>query len=527
MASESREAVQPRGVVDRDDRRDKHGLAAFATDAVALTLTAATAVLHLTVANRYDLFRDELYFIVSGRHPAFGYVDQPPLVPLLAASAYAFGAQTWVTRLPAVFAAAALVWLTVAFARLLGGRDGAAWIAGLTAALAPMFMGLTATLNTTTFEPLAWTLVAYGIARAALLDDRRALLWTGVAAGLAMEAKYAMPLWLLGLAAGVASFSTRRLFRCRELWLGLGIAFAIAAPSVLWQAAHGFPFVELVRNASDKDLAVSPAAFFLNQIFVLDPLFAPIWLAGLIAPFLRSDLREMRFVSIAFFVSAVAIVAGHGKDYYLAPAYPPLFAAGSVAIERLVRNGAVRAGYASLAVAVALIGAPLALPILSPQALAAYQVQLHLGTSAQEKGDEGDALPPTFADMLGWHDFVREVAAAYGAVPQGERAGTSILVDNYGEAAALDIYGPAYHLPPALSGHNEYFLWGERGQIPVNVLLVGRSPERMRPHCTSMTALGTTQSRYARSFENGKTIALCRSLHPGLTTLWPSLRRIL
>jgi Dolichyl-phosphate-mannose-protein mannosyltransferase len=162
-----------------------------------------------------------------------------------------------------VLAAAALVWVVVAFVRLLRGGDAAAWIGGLAAALAPILMGLTATLNTTTFEPLAWTTVAYCLARAAILDDRRSLLWAGLAGGLA-EAKYALPLWLFSLAVAMLLFPQRRLFRYRELWFGLAITFIIAIPSVIWQAAHAFPFVELVHNAGGKDITGSPIAFALR-----------------------------------------------------------------------------------------------------------------------------------------------------------------------------------------------------------------------------------------------------------------------
>jgi 4-amino-4-deoxy-L-arabinose transferase-like glycosyltransferase len=496
-------------------------------DRVALTLTAIVAALHLAVANRYDLFRDELYFIVCGRHPAFGYLDQPPLVPLLAAGGYALGGQTWIVRLPAVFAAAALVWVVVAFVRLLGGRDAAAWIAGIAAGLAPMLMGITATLSTTFFETLAWTLVAYGLARAAVLDDRRALLWTGVVAGIAMEAKYSLLLWLIALAVGLALFPERRLFRYRELWLALAIAGVVTVPSVLWQAAHGFPFVELVRNAGQKDLVVTPLAFAIHQVLVFNPLFAPIWLAGVIAPFLLRELKSMRFIAIAFLIAAASIIAGHGKDYYLAGAFPPLLAFGGIAIVRLIRNTVVRVGYVAVAVIPSLLLAPFALPILSPNALVAYEHALHFKIAAQERGDSGDLVPSLFADMLGWHDFVREVGAAYVSLPPQVRAHTSVLVDNYGEAAALDIYGAPYGLPPALSGHNQYFLWGERGQDPANLIRVQSHPERLRPYCREMTVFRTTQSPYARDFENGKAIAFCRGLHPSLATIWPSLKNII
>ena len=497
------------------------------TDRVAIISSALVAAFHLAFANRYDLFRDELYFIVCGRHPAFGYADQPPLVPFLAAALYAIGHETWIVRLPAVLASAALVWVVVAFVRLLGGRDGAAWIAAIAAGFAPILLGASATLNTTAFEPLAWTLVAYALARAALLDDRRALVWAGLAAGLAMEAKYSLPLWLAGLAFALAFFPERRLFRTREMWLGLALAFVLAVPSVIWQATHGLPFLELVRDARGKDVSVPPVAFALNQVLIMSPAFAPIWLCGFFAPFGLRDLRGVRFLPIAFAFAAVAIVEGGGKDYYLASAYPPLFALGGVAIERLVRSAALRTAYLGVAFAGTLALAPLALPILAPDALVAYQRMLHLTPQAQEQGDDADLVPPLFADMLGWHDFVREVGVAYDALPPAERARTAIVVDNYGEAAALDIYGAPYGLPPALSGHNQYFFWRLRGQHPLDVLRVQFHPDRMRPHCTELTRFGPTHSRYARDFENGRTIALCRDIHPSLETLWPTFEHII
>jgi hypothetical protein len=284
-------------------------------DRVAFVLATLTAAGHLAVANRYDLFRDELYIIVCGQHPALGYADQPPLVPLLAAAGYALGGQTWVLRLPAVAAAAALVWVVVAFVRLIGGRDDAAWLAGIAAATAPVLMGLTATLNTTTFEPLAWTLTAYALARATIAGDQRALLWAGAVAGVAMEAKYGIALWLIALFAGVAVVGPRALLRVRALWI--------------------------VRNAG---VHVTPLAFALNQVLVLNPLLAPLWIAGLIAPFVMRGLRALRFVPIAFAVTAVAIVAGGGKDYYLAPAYPALFTLGGVALASALRWTAAPTG---------------------------------------------------------------------------------------------------------------------------------------------------------------------------------------
>jgi hypothetical protein len=493
-------------------------------DRLAWGLAAVTAALRLTLVDRFDVFRDELYFIACGRHPALGYVDQPPLIPLLAAGAYGLGAHLWLLRLPGILAAGALVWLTVAFVRLLKGRNAAAWAAGLAVALAPMFLGLTATLNTTTFEPLAWTGLAYALARAVLLDDRRALIWGGALAGIALETKYAIASWLLALAVGVLATPQRRLFARRALWLGLALTVTLAAPSVVWQAAHGFPFRQLVAGAAQKNIAVPPLAFIANQVLVLNPVFAPLWVAGIVAPFALRDLRPLRFLAIAYLVEAALIMTTSSKDYYLAAAYPTLFALGAVTFERIVRLAWLRVLYLAFGFAAAALIAPLAIPILDPAPLVTYERALHLAPVASEKSARSMPIPQTFADQLGWHDFVREIAAAYDAVPASKRTHTAILVENYGEAAAIDVYGPSAGLPPPLSGHNQYFLWGLRGQLPANVVFVKRDAADLEDYCTSIRPLGTTFSPYAMPYENGKTIALCSGIRPALAELWPLLQ---
>lgn len=495
-------------------------------DRVARWCVAIAGILHLAFANRYDLFRDELYFIVCGRHPAFGYADQPPLVPLLAAAGYAFEEQTWIVRIPDVLAAMALAWLAVAFVRLLGGRNIAAAVAGLAVTLAPMLAGITATLNTTSFEPLAWTAIAYLLARFALLDDRRAPLLAGAVAGTALEAKYALPLWLAALAIGLSLTSQRRMLARYEVWTGIGIAAAVAAPSMLWQTAHGWPFVELVRNARYKDVAVAPAGFFVNQVFVFGPLLAPFWIAGIVAPFLIERLRAVRFVSIAYALTAGVIIATHGKDYYLAATVPPLFVFGSIALESVVRPARLRAGLAAVALASTLPILPFALPILPPDRIVAYERAIHMAPQNQEHGDDAAAIPPLFGDMLGWHDFVRETAAVYAQIPAAQRARTAIVVDNYGEAAAIDLYGARYGLPAAASGHNQYYLWGPPPDSrSANVLRVQDDIDALRPYCRAVPFSVASHSPYARAFENDKIIAYCAGLHPALSKIWPSLKR--
>jgi len=215
--------------------------------AAALVATVV-AVMHLVGAGRYGIFANELYFIVCGRHPAIGYVDQPPLVPLLAAATQLGGTNAWLLRLPAVFAAIALVPLTVAFAQLLGGSTRAAWLAAVAAAASALITAMTAALSTSSFEPLTFTAVAYFIARGVLRAESRAFWWAGLIAGLALEVKYGIVFWLLGIALGLALFGNRSVWRSRDFWIGAAIAVLLVLPNAAWQIAHGLPFLERTQR---------------------------------------------------------------------------------------------------------------------------------------------------------------------------------------------------------------------------------------------------------------------------------------
>lgn len=490
-------------------------------------LLAALIVLafHLALAGRYDLFRDELYFIVCGQHPAFGYVDQPPGVPLLAASLYRLGLGAFGLRVPTATAAGALVWLGMQFARSLGGGRGAEAMAGLACAIAPMMMGIMATLNTSAFDPLAWTAVACLLVKAGRDGDDRALIAAGVIAGLALQIKYAMLFWMVGLTIGLIVTPERRLLLRPAFWIGAALAAAIALPSFLWQYLHGFPFLELGAAAKGKNADTPLLPFLANQIMVMNPAFAPLWIAGLVAPFVVSRLRHLRFLVIGALVVAVIVRAGHGKDYYLSPLYPTLFTIGAVAVAPWVRTrmGAVVGAIALAAgIAISAVAAPLALPILTPSALEAYIRQIGVAPQQQERSFKGTVLPQVMADQLGWHDFVHQVEAAWERIPPTERATTAIKVENYGEAAALDLYGRG--LPPTLSGHNQYFLLGLRGQHPTNVLTIQEDIADVRPYCRRATLLGITGSSYAMAFENGKVIVLCEGVKPPFASLWSQFK---
>jgi 4-amino-4-deoxy-L-arabinose transferase-like glycosyltransferase len=501
--------------------------APIVTDRAVLGIAMAVTLFHAAIDARYDLFRDELYFIVCGQYPAFGYADQPPLVPLIAAAFYRLGLGAFGVRLPVALAAGVMVVLAVRFAQMLGANRLGIALAALAVCIAPMLLGLSAALSTTSFDPLAWTMIAYCLVWALRHGEDRFLIVAGLVMGLDLQAKYAVPFWAAGLAVGLLATPQRGVLLRPALWLGLALAAVIALPSFLWQIAHGLPFFELMAAAKDKNVDTPLGAFLLNQIFVMNPVLAPLWIAGLVGPFVVARLKDLRFLPIACLVAFVLTRLGHGKDYYLAACYPTLFVLGGCAIAAWATTphwrGATMA-VAGLAVLVSVLMSPIALPVLPPPLLAVYVTRLGIAPQQQERSFCGTVLPQLFADQLGWHDFSAQVMAAWQRIPQSERARTGVKVDNYGEAASLDLYAGPLGLPPVLSGHNQYYLWGLRGQNPTDLLVVQTHVERLRPYCRETQVLGETFSPYAMASENGKVIAWCRGLRAPLRVLWPEIK---
>jgi Dolichyl-phosphate-mannose-protein mannosyltransferase len=489
------------------------------------SIAALAGLLHLAVAGRYDIFRNELYFIVCGRHPAFGYADQPPLVPLIAAATQLFGDNVWLLRLPGALAAIALVPLSAAFARLLGGGVASSVLAAMAAAIAPALIALTEILTTSTFETIAWTACAYFVARATIREDRKALLWAGLVAGLSMEAKYGIAIWLAALLTGLLLTPARRLLRWRSCWAGIALCCVIAAPSLIWQAVHGWPFIAVMlhHNATGSNFTGTPLRFEIGQIFAMNIALAPLWLTGVIAPFTTERLKAVRFLSIAFILATIINVTAGGKDYYLFPVYPTMFAVGAAAFTgiRALWLGA----WLIPATALSALLAPIVLPILDPAQLAGYLAKTHLRPPPDEAAAVGAPLTQVFSDELGWRLLEKDVANVYRSLGSEERQRAAILATNYGEAAALDVYGKGDGLPPALSGQNQYFLWGTHGYDGSIIIHVNGNPDRWRRLCRSVDVVATFGAPYVMPYENERPIFICRGLRIPLPLLWDRLKR--
>jgi hypothetical protein len=481
-------------------------------------VAAVVAFIHFAVATQYGAFRNELYFIICGRHPAFGYVDQPPLVPLLAALTQAAGINLWLLRLPAILAAIFLVPITVFFAQLLGATTRGAWLAAVAAASATLITAMTATLSTSTFEPIAFTAVAYFFVRAVALGEPRAFWWAGAIAGIAFEAKYGAFFWTLWLALGLALAGPRAALRSRDFWIGALIFVVIALPNVFWQARNGFPFLELVRNDNAGNFTGTPLYFTIDQILSVNMVIAPLWITAIVAPFASRRLAEFRFLSIAFVAMAAFILVTHGKSYYLAGAYPTMFALGAAACTRVPRW--LVALWAVLIAANGALSLPLVLPVLPPHRLQVMMDSMHPRPRPVEAAGVGAPLMQMLSDEFGWRELAQDVENAYAALPPADRAKAAIFASNYGEAAAIDFYGTG--LPPALSGNNNYYLWGPRGYDGSVVLAVNADLATWSRICDSARVVGTFgTSPYAMPYERNRPIILCRGMHPPLPQLWP------
>ena len=501
----------------------EHGLRGVARPSIILG--AASLLLHLVANNRYDVFRDELYFIVCGRHPALGYVDQPPLIPLIAGASYAlFGTALLPLRLVPAVAMSAAVALAAELARALGGGRFAQWLCGLAVLAGPVFLVDGLLLSTDAIQPLTWLVCSWCLVRLIQTRDERWWLGFGLSAGISLAGKYLIFFYLAGLAAGILATPLRRSALTVWLYLGALIALAFVAPSLYWQAKHGWPFIALnSAGLGGKNLALSPLGFLGQQIVFVGPAAAPIWLAGLWCFSVRPPLPQLRVFPIAYAAMIPLLYILHGKAYYLTPVYPVLLAGGALVFERWLTRPAYRWGMAGVLVAAGVLTAPVALPVLAPATAVSYGRALGLtpqGIATERRAQS--VLPQYFADMFGWHEMAEKVSAIYNSLPPDQRARAVFFGRNYGEAAAIDVYGPALHGPPAISGHNNYYLWGPRGADGSVMIVVGGNPLQYAGDYESVERAGELDNSYAMPYETNVPIYVLRGRRTPF--VWTALR---
>jgi Dolichyl-phosphate-mannose-protein mannosyltransferase len=483
---------------------------------------------HLIANPHYGFFRDELYFVICGFRPAWGYVDQPPVVPLLAAGSQLFGHSLFLLRAVPAFFAAASVYTTCLLAVELGGGTYAELFAALVAGVTPVLMDFGTKITTDVVGLLLWPLAALCVLRIVKGGNPRWWLAAGAIVGIALESKYSMIFFAAAMLTGLALTPQRRVLATPWFAGSVLIAAAIALPNFVWQAAHGYPMWTLLRDANEyKNVQLSPLQYLATQVLVTHPLLAPIWLIGLVTLLRRSDAR---FLGLAYLALIVQMIALDAKHYYPGNVYPIPIAAGAVAIEAWTARAAFwRPALAAYAFAAGVLLVPLLMPVLPERTMSVYDhiAQSMLAREVQLARTDGSGignLPPDWADMHGWRELAALVARVYRSLPPAQRAQAAILASNYGEAAAIDFFGKEYGLPAVLSGHNQYWVWGTHGYTG-NVLIDvhGECDRRGRLFRVHRVAAHFSNP-WGRPFENGFPISICEGITAPLAAVWPKLR---
>ncbi|MGW4464976.1 glycosyltransferase family 39 protein [Micromonospora sp. NPDC004704] len=485
----------------------------------ALAAVAGTAgALMLAFSGRYGYHRDELYFLVAGRHPAWGYDDQPPLVPLLARLMDTVsGGSLVVLRLPSTIAVALGVLLVGLLAREFGGGRAAQLLAAVGWAAVPVVMISGHLLNTTPLDLLGWTTVGWLVTRWVRTRDDRLLLALGPVVGLGLQVK-SLPLILVAaLLGGVLVSGPRAVLRHPALWIAAVVALALWAPNLWWQATHGWPQLTMTGVIREDADFGGRAGLVPAQLLMLGPLLTPIWVAGLWRLLRSTDARPYRFLGWTYLLVLVVVLATGGREYYPIGAYPALVAAGAVAtvgwLRRGVRPRLRRTGVVVLLAVHAVTTVGLALPV--------YPIRWLPDTpQAEVNYDAGETV--------GWPELAATVAGVHRELPPEERADAVVLTRNYGEAGALDRYGRPLGLPTPYSGHVNYWRWGpppDSAQGPV--IIVGRwNAEELDSYCGTVTLAARHDNGYGlENEEQGVPVWVCRDLTMPWSQLWPRLRR--
>lgn len=462
-------------------------------------IAVAAATVHIATNGRYGFHRDELQFLSDARHLDWGYVSYPPLTPFIQRIGLSlFGLSLIGLRMFSVIAQAAVIVVGGLMARDLGGGRLAQVTAALAVALSPLPIFEATEFQYTSFAFLWWVLVAWFTIRLLKTENPRYWLAIGAALGLGLMTKYAIVFYIAGILVGMALSSARRYFASKWFWSGVALALLIFLPNLIWLIRHDFISYKFLQHIHTRDVGQGRAdGYLLYQFLVCANLFAaPVWLVGLYT-FLRD--RRYRMIAFMYLVPFVVFWIDKGRFYYLAEAYPVLIAMGAVTSERWLariptwsQRTIETVFFAGLFVCGAYFFAGW-VPLASSGPLRDFALK-----HSEDLREE-----------IGWDELVKSVAAVRDSLPADQQAGLGILVGNYGEQGAIELFGPAYHLPPPISMTNSAWLRGYPTPPPSTLIVVGSSREwadrnftacRVAGHIGNSLGVENEESKYHADF---------------------------
>ena len=484
-----------------------------------VAIASCLALLHIFTNGRYGFHRDELATVDDARHLAWGYVAYPPVTPFLGRiSLELFGRSIRAARFFPALAQALCVLLAGLMAREMGGKRFAQVLAALAVATGPVALRAGALLQYVAFDYLWWVLIAYFLVRLLRSEDPRWWLGVGAAVGAGMLTKYSMLFLVAGILAGLLLTDARKYLRSRWLWLGVALSLLIFLPNLIWQVQHQFISLDFLRHIHARDVRIGRTNGFFSDQFKIAANFVtiPLWIAGLMALLAGRDFKTYRPIAWMYLVPFFLFVIAKGRGYYLAPAYPMLLAAGAVAAERWLESlKSSQARWArALTLSAVAVGGVLTAAIALPLA--------PVNSTWWNRVDDDD-----FKEEIGWPELTEEVARIWNSLPPEERSRTAILAANYGEAGAIDLYGPAHGLPPAISGVNSYWQRGYGDPPPQTLIVLGLSGEDVEYLFQSCVLSGHTTNQYGVRNEetlDHPDIFVCRQPRKSWPEFWAKFR---
>jgi 4-amino-4-deoxy-L-arabinose transferase-like glycosyltransferase len=483
-------------------------------------------LLHFFTNGRFGIFRDEYYYLACVARPAWGYVDQPPLsIWLLSVWKTVFGDSVHSIRVLPALCGSGLIVLTGATAAQLGGGRWAQLFAGLATTIGAVGLIICGFYSMNCYDLLFWLGAYYLLIRVTRTGDGKGWLWLGLVLGLGLFNKIGLLVFGLALLIGLLATQHRRHFADRRLYLAGAIAVVFLIPYVLWNVAHDWAALEFIENAkTGKILQFSPLEFLSENILEANPVTLPLWAGGLAWLLLARRARRYRLVALMFVATFVILVVQRSKPYYFAASFPVLMAAGGVAWEQWASRRWLR--WIRWVWVVSLLGggvvmAPMAVPLLSPEATVAYGQRMGIIPAAQEVSHTS-ALPQYFSDRLGWENLARVVSEVYQSLPASERERCVVWGRNYGHAGSLEYWSRRYELPPVFSSHNNYWLWGPPARSRDVVIVIRGDREGLERLFEEVVEAGVAESPYA--MESHMTIWICRGLRYPIEDIWDDFK---
>lgn len=430
-----------------------------------IAIAVSIFLLHLFTNSRYGFHRDELQVLSDSMHLDWGYIVYPPLTPWLERLAHTlFGYSLVGLRLFSAIAQLIIVIAAGLMARALGGNRLAQIGAALAVALSPIALFEGTQFQYSSYEQCAWVLVSYGVVRLLTRDDPRWWLWIGFFAGVGLLSKYTVVLFVIALLGAFLLSPARRLMASRWFALGCALTVLIVLPNIIWQVRHHFSSFTFLEHIHARDVRIgrgNAQQFWMGQtVGSANPFALPLWVLGTIAA-----LRSRRYRAIGWlFVLTVALLAiSHGRGYYQAAAFPVVISMGAVAAtqwlatERVaLRRTFVVVWFVGLLFC-GTVAACMLIPIASSGPLRAFALK-----NSEDLREE-----------IGWKQLVQTVASIRDSLPPEQQQSLGILASNYGEAGALDVFGPQYHLPAPISWTNSGWFRGYPTPTPTTLIVLG------------------------------------------------------